>query len=170
MNKRERVYVVDKDDNVLGEKWRDELTDEDCWRVISVWVTDKDNKILLQQRSLKLKIGPGNWSAACEGTIEKGDTPLETALRELEEELGLQVNAADLRQTTKVHYKDPQFGWRIKYGYHLTIEYREAELIHFQKSEVEQVRWYSMTELQKFISKNPTKLPLASEYRKLNFY
>lgn len=35
---REKVYIVNKEDVVLAEKWRDELTDTDCWRIVAIWI------------------------------------------------------------------------------------------------------------------------------------
>lgn len=40
MNNREKIQLVDAKDNVVGEKWRDDLTNDDCWRIISLWITN----------------------------------------------------------------------------------------------------------------------------------
>lgn len=166
---REKVYLVDKSNEIIGEKFRDQLVDSDCWRVISIWVTDKSGNILLQKRSMNKKVGPGIWSAACEGTIEVGDTPLETAVRELSEEIGLEVSEGDLTETTRTYYKDPQFGWRIKYGYKLVIEHTNESDFVLQQEEVAQVKWHSPRELKEFIKNNPEKFPLIATYTKLGF-
>jgi len=167
--KREKVYLVDKNNKVIGSKWRDELTDDDCWRVIAVWIVDTSGKILLQQRSFKKKVGPGIWSAACEGTIEFGDEPLKTAVRELREELGIITKPEQLKPTTKIHYKDPQFGWRIKYGYFLEVEHKPVESLKLQEEEVEQAQWMTSSQLEQFYSENPEKFPLRDQYEQLGF-
>lgn len=167
MSKREKVYLVDKNDTVVGEKWRDELTDQDCWRVISIWITDEEGKILLQQRSFTKKVGPGIWSAACEGTIEAGDSVRSTAVRELEEEIGLAVNSSELLETTKLHYKDPQFGWRIKYGFTLQITQTPIEEFTLQKEEVEQVKWVTPDGLNELYKNTPEKFPRYKQYQAL---
>lgn len=166
---RERVYVVDENDSIIGEKWRDELTDNDCWRVISVWVTDKDANVLIQQRSLRKKLGPGIWSAACEGTIELGDLPEKTAVRELTEEIGITTTEDSLVGTTKIHYKDPFLGWRVKYGYKLVIDHvAEADFI-LQEEEVEAVRWVDHTELDSLRRRQSALFPLYDQYVRLGF-
>lgn len=170
MSKRERVFVVDKAGNKIGEKWRDELLDSDCWRVVSIWIKDQDGNVLLQQRSKHKKIGPGIWSAAAEGTIEEDDPVIETALRELEEELGLRVKPTDLKPTKSIHYKDPAFGWRIKFGFLLTIAHVPEDEIIIQEEEVAQVKWFTLSEFQLFVKNNPDKFVLDQEYRGLNFY
>lgn len=168
--KREKVYLVDKDDVIIGSKWRNELSDNDCWRVVSIWITDFNQNILIQQRSLNKKVGPGIWSAACEGTIELNDIPVDTAVRELAEEVGLKIKPEDLVATTKIHYKDPQFGWRIKYGYTLVIDHMDESKFKLQEEEVSQVKWMTKKELDEFHSKSPRKFPLYGQYKTLKFY
>lgn len=166
---RERVYVVDELDNIIGEKWRDELENNDCWRIIAVWVIDQNGNVLLQQRSKHKKIGPGVWTAGCEGTVEKDHDPLETAVRELNEELGLKVSPDKLVATHKLHYDHPILGWRICSGYILKIDHKDPDDFTIQKSEVAQLKWFTIDELKEFLDKNPGLLSLFNIYKQLGF-
>ena len=56
---KEKVFIVDENDRVLKEKWRNELTDTDRWRIIAIWVENSLGEILLQQRSLSKDLNPG---------------------------------------------------------------------------------------------------------------
>lgn len=159
---RERVYLVNKDDAVIGEKWRDELVDTDCWRIIGVWVTDYDGNILLQQRSMKKKVGPGLWSTACEGTVEINDSYEETAIRELEEEIG--IKNKELEPLSKSHFKSV-FGWRIDCTYLCKIDRKTP--ITIQESEVEQVKWFTPDELRTEMAKNPSSFVVPHLWKKL---
>ena len=164
--KREKVYLVDKNDNVIGSKWRDELTDEDCWRVVSIWVTDRSGNILLQQRSFQKDLDPGDWSAAAEGTVIFGDEYDESAKRELEEEIGI-ANGI-LVPVGKIHHRMLSKGWRVRQGYLCIIDHIEASNIKIQKSEVEQVRWFSPEEFKKF-TKDPEIMSLLNIYKEIGF-
>lgn len=159
---RERVYLVDKDDVVIGEKWRDELVDSDCWRIIGVWVTDHDGNILLQQRSMNKKVGPGLWSTACEGTVEINDSYEETAVRELEEEVG--ISNVELKPLSQAHFKSV-FGWRIDHTYVCVID-RDTP-ITIQESEVAQVKWFTPDELRAEMAKNPSSFVVPHMWDKL---
>lgn len=57
-------------------------------------VLTRDNKILLQQRALNWKYFPG-YIAEFGGRIELGETPIQTLIRELKEELGADVKESE---------------------------------------------------------------------------
>lgn len=64
-------------------------------------------RVLLQLRGRYVQY-PGTWSIPG-GAVERGETSLQAALRELREEAG--VRAADLRVTDRVHVAEPVAGW-----------------------------------------------------------
>lgn len=166
MSKREKVYLVDENDNVIGEKWRDQLTDNDCWRVVSIWITDENGNILLQQRSFTKKLDPGDWSAAAEGTVEAGDGYEKTAHRELFEELGL--SDVDLIPTHKITHKMPSLGFRVRQGYKAVIPHRDVADFNIQAEEVEQVRWFTPDEFIEFCKK-AEQISLLPIYKEIGF-
>lgn len=57
---------------------------------IAIVIKDEDNKILFIQRSLKKKTLPGIW-AFPSGTCEDNENAFDTAIREANEELGVEV-------------------------------------------------------------------------------
>lgn len=142
MSARERVATVDKDDNVLGYKWRDELNDEDCWRIVSILLKNNKGQVLLQQRSFNKRNSPGKWDVSAAGTVTKDGDYLETALRELEEELG--ITGIELQPTQKVYGKWPDIGWRQCQCY--TGLYND-NVIKIQEEEVIQVKWMDLQQL-----------------------
>lgn len=59
-------------------------------------ILEKDGKILLQLRDNKPNIlYPNHWGTFG-GGVEKGETPKQTAVREIEEEIGVILSEADL--------------------------------------------------------------------------
>ena len=69
-------------------------------RTVHIWIArEKDGRceVLLQKRSRNKDSFPGLWDTSSAGHISAGDEPLPSALRELEEELGLRASAEDLR-------------------------------------------------------------------------
>ena len=61
-----------------------------------VFIINKENKILIQQRLATAKMCPNMWETVSGGAVE-GDTPLSGALRELEEELGIKATKDELK-------------------------------------------------------------------------
>ena len=60
--------------------------------------TEKGYDLLLQKRSKEKDSFPGCYDISSAGHISAGDEPLETALRELEEELGIKAEPEQLKK------------------------------------------------------------------------
>mmetsp|Transcript_150319 Transcript_150319/g.463842 ORF Transcript_150319/g.463842 Transcript_150319/m.463842 type:complete len:291 (+) Transcript_150319:37-909(+) len=70
--------------------------DGDWHRSVHVWVLDARGELLLQKRSEHKDTHPGLWDVSCAGHITAGDAGPATAVRELQEELGLAVTPSAL--------------------------------------------------------------------------
>jgi hypothetical protein len=69
--------------------------------------------ILLLRRRDDAPSFPGRWSAVS-GIVEEGETPLETAIREVREETGISLNPADMiREGTPVMVRERDVIWRV---------------------------------------------------------
>ncbi|MFI2743264.1 NUDIX domain-containing protein [Zhouia sp. PK063] len=64
---------------------------------IHVWLYTSKKELLIQQRARTKETFPGKWDVSVAGHLSTGETPLEGALREVEEEIGLQLTKQDLR-------------------------------------------------------------------------
>jgi 16S rRNA (adenine1518-N6/adenine1519-N6)-dimethyltransferase len=133
----EIVALVDKNDQQIGQKNRHDLTDDDCWRIVSIWVENSHGQVLLQQRSLDKATDPGCWTPAAEGTVVLGEDYDSTAVRELEEEIGLTDHP--LRKQNKVWTKF-QFGSRQFQAYTVACDW-PVEQFTAQASEVAALEW-----------------------------
>lgn len=85
----------------------------------SVIVCQRKGKILLMKRSADIPQG-GKWAAAG-GKLEKGEEPLEAAIRELFEETAIQLKNQDLQYCFTAYYVFPD----IQY----TLHFFKAELL-----------------------------------------
>lgn len=68
-------------------------------RTAHIWIvrnTDNGCEVLLQQRSYNKDSFPGRYDTSSAGHIRAGDEPLDSALRELGEELGIKAKPAAL--------------------------------------------------------------------------
>lgn len=65
-----------------------------CHRTAHIWIAKQENgryKVLLQKRSMDKDSFPGRYDTSSAGHIQAGDEPMESALRELGEELGIKA-------------------------------------------------------------------------------
>ncbi|GEM_PF-5756921 len=63
-------------------------------KVVHIWIIDARGNVLIQKRGAYKKTYPNMWAMSCEGHVSAGDSSRETVLKELCEELGLNIEAA----------------------------------------------------------------------------
>ncbi|MCX2681521.1 NUDIX domain-containing protein [Galbibacter sp. EGI 63066] len=78
---------------------------------VHIWIYTEDGKILIQKRAANKKTYPNRWDVSVAGHITAGEHPLSSAIREIEEEIGLSINENELEKTgiyrsSRVHSKD----------------------------------------------------------------
>ncbi len=67
-------------------------------------ILEKENKFLLQLRDNKRGISNPDIWALFGGTVEDGEEPIEGAIREMKEELNLNLKREDLRYITRFYF------------------------------------------------------------------
>lgn len=98
--------VYDKDRIRTGKtvESSSELSAGEYRSVIHAAIIDSEGKMLIQQRQPSKKTFGGLWDLSVGGHIISGETSSEGASRELCEELGLDVPAAELRPSLTVNF------------------------------------------------------------------
>ena len=130
--------------------------DGDIHGTVHIWIrrkTEKGYDLLLQKRSKEKDSFPGCYDISSAGHISAGDEPLETALRELEEELGIKAEPEQLKKVCmhEGSMNGKFYGREVKnheistvYMYEETVDITKLKL---QKEEVEEVMWMDQEEL-----------------------
>lgn len=145
-----KIPVVDENDNLIRFKEREDRNPDDIIRITSIWITDIDGNILLQQRKLTKKVNPGKWGPGASGTVEEGETYESNAYKELEEETG--IKNVSLTQSKKFFGKT-NTGQRFAQLFLCEIS-RNQKLIP-EETEVEELKWFSKEELLNFYKEKP---------------
>lgn len=70
--------------------------DGDWHRAAHVWLVTPDARVLLQRRAATKENWPDLWDVSVAGHISAGESAVDAAIREAEEELGLALDAGDL--------------------------------------------------------------------------
>ena len=149
---QEYFDIVDKNNQPLGmTKSREEVHRDmvDWHRVTGIWVIDSKNRILCQKRSLKKDTNPSMWQSYIGGHLKAGETSEENAVAEAKEELGLDVKSLDL---TPICTRTSERMKHISQIYVLRIDKAEKDF-SFNDGEVEEVKWFSLEELEKETAK-----------------
>lgn len=116
---------------------------------IYVFILNNKNQILLQKRSKNKRHYPNMW-ALCTGHVEENETFEKPALRELKEELGINVKKLYSFANSKFDiYKDNAI---TKY-YYVKCDFKARDFV-IQKTELSQVKWYDIEEIISMIKCN----------------
>jgi isopentenyl-diphosphate delta-isomerase type 1 len=96
---KEEVFdVVNERDGVIGQRTRSEVHRLGLMhRAVHVLVFNALGQVFLQKRSLKKDRQPGLWDSSCSGHVDAGEDYDACAVRELREEIGLELEAAPRR-------------------------------------------------------------------------
>ena len=149
-------------------------------RTAHVWIIKKVDgrwQVLLQKRSKDKDSYPGQFDTSSAGHIPAGMEPLESALRELREELGISAVEEQLRfigtfrtQYEEVFYDEP-FRDNEVISVFVYEEPVEPEELVLQESEVEEVRYFDLLEVYEEICRgidwccvNPEGMKVLVEY------
>ena len=125
-------------------------------RTAHVWVvrqTDAGYEILLQKRSMEKESFPGLYDTSSAGHIPAGEEPLPSALRELNEELGIAARPEELAYagSFRVQYEKEFHGqpFRDNEVTRVFVYARPVEIdrLTLQASEVDEVRWFGLNEV-----------------------
>ena len=160
----ELIDVLDENGVKTGKiVTRSEVHKKGLWhRSIVVAIVNENNQILMQQRSYKKEKNAGMWDISVAGHISSGQDSLAAASREINEEvainLGFNVDIKEFRymfsfrkeQFIKEDFIERQF-------YDLFILRKNGlkiENIKVQESEVEQVKFVNISELNQMIENN----------------
>ncbi len=141
-----RIPIVNEQDEIIGHKERTDRYIEELVRATGLWVTDKDGNVLLAQRSLNRRYGPGLWGPAAGGVVEEGETPETCMLREAEEEIGLR--GLKIKPGPKIRLDDC-------FAYFFTVTVESDYKYKKQNEEVGQLKWFSEKEINELLKEKP---------------
>jgi len=142
--------VVDVNDVVTGQATRGEVhTRKLLHRAVHVFVTNKRDDLLLQQRSIFKDAHPGVWDSSVSGHLDSGEDYSEAVIRELEEEMGIRVS--DAPEEIARFAACAETGWENVRLYHT----RYDGPVRFPAAEVEAATWFPMPELRAWAAARP---------------
>ena len=148
---------------------------------VHIWIVRENEKsgydVLLQKRSNNKDSHPGCYDISSAGHISAGDEMMESALRELWEELGLSVQPEHLELfgTTHVKFEKTFYGKRFRdneissdFVYRQPVDMEKLKL---QESEVAEVCWMDYEECRQKVAQgtipnciNPEEFEKLGEY------
>ena len=149
----EQLILVDAQDREVGVKDKLQAHVEGALhRAFSVFVFDREGRLLLQKRARAKYHSGGLWSNTACGHPRPGETTLAAARRRLREEMGFDC---DLRVAFEFVYRAELDGSLIEHEYDHVFVGRFEGAPAPDASEVEGWRWVTMEELRRALRERP---------------
>jgi isopentenyldiphosphate isomerase len=164
MSLEEIIDILHSDGTLAGTtRPRSEVHRKGLWhRTVHIWVFDPRERILIQERSHTKENNPGLYDTSCAGHISAGDTSLQSAIREMAEELGITKKPGEFQYLFEATHESV-----LNNGLYLDNEYydtyrttiSEAEILQIrpQPSEVERFLWFTLEEWDALLQSHPEK-------------
>ncbi len=125
-------------------------------RASHILVFNSAGELFLQKRSESKDNDPGLWDSSCAGHVDTGESYLDCAVRELEEELALRVSPGQLKQQFKLP-PQPSTGNEFAMIYTAISD----DTLSLDPDEIDDGTWLAMPELEQWIAEQPEALTLA---------
>lgn len=101
MNSQEIVDIVDNNNQIIGSITKDKAIQQGHYtRVVFIVLLNSKNELFLQQRKATKKTYPLYWSGSAAGHVQSGESYLDAAHRELQEELGVDTKLKEVGMLT----------------------------------------------------------------------
>jgi len=171
----EYLDIYDENGKSLGQKVpRKEAHEKGLWhKAVHIWVINSKGEVLIQKRSSLKHNHPNMWDISAAGHVSAGDNDIISAIREVEEEIGLKLEQENLIQIGTVKQMAKKEGYinnEINPIYIVKMDL-DSSKIKKQESEVAEVKFMPYKELQRFIEeKNPSFVLHPEEYKLLFKY
>ena len=122
----ERIDILSRDGSPSGKtKSKAEAhRDGDRHRAAHVWIATPARSVLLQRRSLMKENFPGLWDVSAAGHLSAGESAESAAIREVAEELGLEIASDELSRIAVL-----EENWRLNDGAYLDNEIHDVFLV-----------------------------------------
>ncbi|MFA6305941.1 MAG: NUDIX domain-containing protein [Candidatus Gracilibacteria bacterium] len=166
--------LYDKNGKQLNQtKLRTEVHKDGDWHAaVDIWILNSHGELLLQKRAKQKESFPGLWEVSCSGHISEGEDSKTSAIREIKEELGLDVEERELKFLFKA--KDTCI---TNKGTFINNEHKDIYLIKKDieiknlkpdPSEISEVKFMKIEDLKAQIEAHDKKfVPHEEPYKKL---
>lgn len=144
----EYIEIINENGEIIGLAPRSEVHGNPhlMHRVVHVLVFNEKGEILLQKRSMNKDVAPGKWDTSVGGHVNPGEDLIDSALREMEEELGIRKD--DIVYLYSYVHTNP---YETEHVTTFGVVYDGG--VSFNKEEIEEVRFWSIDEIKKSLGK-----------------
>ena len=116
---------------------------------IGIFVFNPRGEMLLQKRSATKDLGPNCWTLSVGGHMRYGTTPIDTAVREASEEIGIAIRPEQLTLLGELVSRNPE---ETEYWYVYRCDLTQDVKLTPDPQEVAELKFVSLDELRVMIN------------------
>ena len=131
--------------------------DKNIKNEIAVYILNNNKQILLQKHSDNKKYNPNMWSIL-KGHVEENEGIIDAAIREIHEELGLNVNIKDIHPLNNHQFTRRENNCNT-FFFLIRCNLKEDDFI-IKENELSAVKWVDIREIINNIKNNDTNIAL----------
>lgn len=163
----ELIQIVDENGNFTGQIIdKEEAHDKNLLHnEVAAFIINDKKQVLLQKRSANKRFNPNKW-ALCAGHVDAYESLEDAILREIKEEVGLNISKDDLHQFGEREFTIRDSNSHITYFYYIKSNSNEKDFI-IQKEELSEVKWFDIDDVIDMIKKNDSSIVFDEKRLKL---
>lgn len=156
----ELIDIFDENNKSLNKTMMKSLAHKNgAWhRVAHIWIYNTKGEMLIQHRNCDKEIHPNLWDIGAAGHIPTGETPINGAIRETEEEIGLEITVKELEfikikkgvtnTDEKIQNNEFAYIYLLKYDGKITD-------LKIQKEELQDLKFINLVKLKNELITKP---------------
>ena len=145
------ITIVNEDDEIIWEKDRSDVTQDDIYRVSALEVRNSKGDFLLAQRGFLKRKWPWKRSVAVAGTVDAWETYDDNIYKEAEEEIWL-IDTV-FKKEDKIRKHTPNSNYFCQY-YSAILDKPSEEFV-LEEWQVENIRRFSVEEIKHLLKNSP---------------
>ena len=168
----ELIDVLDEFGNPTGQvETKEEIYKKGYWhKSAHIWIENKNNELLVQKRNPSKKTFANLWAISVAGHVDAGETSRQSAIRELKEEVDLDVKDEELEYLFTIkrvqEYKDSYI--RVFDDVYLLHKDIDIEKTKLQVEELTDIKYVYYQYLENIFKEGDKDyVPYTEEHEKL---
>lgn len=171
----ELIDVLDEFGNPTGEvETKEEIYKKGLWhRSCHIWIENDNKELLVQKRNPNKKTFPNLWAISVAGHVDSGESSKIAAIRELKEEVNLDIEESELEYLFTIKRVQPHGKSFIRvfddvYLLHKNIDIEKTKLQVEELTDIKYVYYQYLENIFKEGDKD--YVPYTEEHEKLFSY
>ncbi|MDD4937667.1 MAG: NUDIX domain-containing protein [Candidatus Shapirobacteria bacterium] len=168
----ELIKVLDENGQETGQILDKEIIHQKgLWhREVAVWIFNSKGEILVQRRAASKKMNP-NQIGLCAGHVPENEDSITAMIREISEELGIEVNQKSLNflitEKKERSFPNSLINRIFNKVYYLKID-KEITDFKIQEEELSEIFWINYLEFKEKIQNKDPEIGIQTDFKTLD--